>query len=139
MSETKVLKSKYIYIYLLEKKEEAIISQTVTSSNIKIIDPAYSYWQISPNSKILYIAAIFFAFVIPFGFIYVKDLLDTKIHNREDLGKEVKNISVLGEIPRLKNSDKKLIESNDLSILSESFRIIRTNFDYVARGRENNN
>lgn len=128
-----------IYIYLLEKKEEAIISQTVTASNVKIIDPAYSYGQISPNGKVLYVAALFFAFAIPFGFIYVKDLLDTKIHNREDLTQELKNISILGEIPRLKQNDKKLIENNDRSILSESFRIIRTNFDYVKRGREINN
>ena len=126
-----------LYIYLLEKKEEAIISQTVTSSNVKIIDPAYSYGQVSPNGKILYVAALFLGFVIPFGFIYVKDLLDTKIHNSEDLNREIKNISVLGELPRLKSSDKKLIEINDRSILSESFRIIRTNFDYIKRGREN--
>ncbi|MEP5502559.1 MAG: Wzz/FepE/Etk N-terminal domain-containing protein [Algibacter sp.] len=95
-----------IYLYLLEKKEEAIISQTVTSSNVKVIDPAYSYGQVSPNGKILYIGALFFALVIPFGFIYTKDLLDTKIHNKEDLQKEVKNITILGEIPEVLGKKK---------------------------------
>ena len=121
-----------IYLYLLEKKEEAIISQTVTSSNVKVIDLAYSYGQVSPNGKILYIGSLFIAFVIPFGFIYVKDLLDTKIHNKEDLSNEIKNITILGEIPRLKRNDKTLIEKNDRSILSESFRMYIFEFSFCV-------
>ncbi len=124
-----------IYLYLLEKKEEAIISQTVTSSNVKIIDSAYSLGRVSPNGKILYIGALFLGFVIPFGFIYVKDLLDTKIHNKEDLDAIITDTPIIGEIPRLSGSDKLLITKNDRSILSESFRIIRTNFDFVRRAR----
>jgi capsular exopolysaccharide synthesis family protein len=124
-----------IYLYLLQKREEAIISQTVTSSNVKIIDDAYSLGKVSPNGKMLYIGALFLGLFIPFSIIYVRDLLDTKIHNKEDLENEVKTITVLGEIPRVKTSEKSLIERNDRSILSESFRIIRTNLDYVRRGR----
>jgi tyrosine-protein kinase Etk/Wzc len=45
----------------------------------------------------------------------------------------------LGEIPKIKNASKDggslLVAKNDRSILSESFRIIRTNFEYVKRGR----
>lgn len=124
-----------IYLYLLEKKEEAIISQTVTSSNVKIIDSAYSLGRVSPKGKILYIAALFLGFVIPFGAIYTRDLLDNKLHNKEDLDDLVKNITILGEVPRLSGSDNSLITRNDRSILSESFRIIRTNLDFVRRSR----
>lgn len=124
-----------IYLYLLQKREEALISQTVTSSNVKIIDEAYSFGKISPDSKLSYIAALFLGLFIPFSVIYVNDLLDNKIHNKEDLQNEIRNITVLGEIPRIKNSKTSLVKRNDRSILSESFRIIRTNFDYVLRGR----
>jgi len=42
----------------------------------------------------------------------------------------------LGELPRLKGKElSSLVKRNDRSLLSESFRIIRTNFDYVRRGR----
>ncbi len=123
-----------LYLYLLQKKEEAIISQTVTSSNVKIIDTAYSIGLVSPNDRITYIAAIFLGLFIPFSIIYVRDLLDSKIHNKEDLESEVKNITVLGEIPKVKGNI--LVKRNDRSILSESFRIIRTNFDYIRRGRK---
>ena len=93
------------YLYLLQKREEAIISQTVTSSNVKIIDAAYSRGKVSPQGKMIYIGALFLGLFSPFGIIYVKDLLDTKIHNREDLETIIKDITVLGEIPRLKGKD----------------------------------
>ena len=129
-----------LYLYLLQKREEAAISLTATTPSSKVIDQAYSTGSpVAPNKKMIYIGALFLGFLIPFGIIYVSDLLDTKIHNKEDLEREIKNISVLGEIPRvkthLKQTESLLVAKNDRSILSESFRIIRTNFDYVRRGR----
>jgi len=125
-----------IYLYLLEKREEAIISQTSTSPNLKVIDRAYAIGKpVFPDKKLVYISAMFLGFILPFGVIYVSDLLDTRIHNKEDLKREINNITILGEIPKIKNN-KVLVERNDRSILSESFRIIRTNLDYIKRSRK---
>ncbi len=130
-----------LYLYLLEKREEATISLTATSPSAKIIDEAYNSYggPVSPNKQVAYITALFFGFVIPFFIIYARNLFDTKIHNKEDLENEIKNITVLGEIPKVKSGENTLVERNDRSILSESFRIIRTNFDYVKRGRDTKN
>ncbi|MCF7568658.1 polysaccharide biosynthesis tyrosine autokinase [Sabulilitoribacter arenilitoris] len=126
-----------LYLYLLEKREEATISLTATSPSAKIIDEAYNSagGPISPNKQIAYASAIFLGLLIPFLIFYTKNLLDTKIHNKEDLEKEIKNITVLGEIPKVKGNNV-LVKRNDRSILSESFRIIRTNFDYIKRARK---
>lgn len=126
-----------LYLYLLQKKEEAAISLTATSASAKIIDEAYNSagGPISPNKKMTYVSAILLGLLIPFAVFYTKNLLDTKIHNKEDLQGEIKDITVLGEIPKI-NSNKVLVEKNDRSILSESFRIIRTNFDYIKRTRQ---
>ena len=128
-----------LFLYLLQKREEATISLTSTSASAKIVDKAYIPLKVPvfPNKKLVYIAAIIFGLCIPFLIIYIVILLDDKIHNKEDLEKEIKNISILGEIPRLKaKMIDNVINRNDRSILSESFRIIRTNFDYVSRGRD---
>jgi len=80
---------------------------------------------------------MFLGLLIPFGIFYVKDLLDNKIHNKEDIEKTLNNITVLGEIPNLSSKEiDGLIKKNDRSLLSESFRIIRTNFDFVRKGRQ---
>ncbi|PQV47710.1 capsular exopolysaccharide synthesis family protein [Jejuia pallidilutea] len=126
-----------LYLYLLEKREEAAISLTSTSPNAQIIDNAYgSGMPVSPKKSIVYLASIILGLLIPFGIIYTKDFLDNKVHNKEDLVNTLQGITVLGEIPRLTKRDKLLIEKNDRSILSESFRIIRTNADYIRKGRK---
>ena len=123
-----------LYLYLLQKREEATISLISTSPNAKIVDDANStYLPVSPNKTITYMAFVIIGLGIPFGFFYVKDLLDSKIHNKEDLENTIKDITVLGEVPRISGNNKNLIQRNDRSILSESFRIIRTNFDYIRR------
>lgn len=125
-----------LYLYLLQKREEATISLISTSPNAKIVDSAHStYFAVSPNATITYFTYFILGLCIPFGIIYTRELLDNKIHNKEDLLKEFRNTTVLGEIPRLNKGDKTLIERNDRSILSESFRIIRTNADYIRKGR----
>lgn len=125
-----------LYLYLLQKREEAEISQTTTLPSAKIIDSAYSLGKRSTNSGVIFFGAIFLGLLLPFMVIYVADLLDNKIHNKEDLESEIKNIPVLGELPRLAKNDNHLIQKNDRSILSEAFRIIRTNFEFVKRGRD---
>ncbi|WP_194767557.1 GumC family protein [Tamlana sp. I1] len=124
-----------LYLYLLQKREEAEISQTTSVPVSKTIDPAYSLGAIQTNGRIVYFGALFMGLMLPFMFIYVADLLDNKIHNKEDLENEISNISVLGEIPNVKGSEGKLIKFNDRSILSESFRIIRTNFEFLRRDK----
>ncbi|WP_168796647.1 GumC family protein [Cognatitamlana onchidii] len=122
-----------LYLYLLQKREEAEISQTTTLPSAKIIEPAYDLGPVSGNKMVTYFGAIFVGFLIPFLVIYIVDLLDTKIHNKEDLQNEIYTIPVLGEIPNVKGGDKNLIKKNDRSILSESFRIIKTNFDFIRK------
>lgn len=130
-----------LYLFLLQKREEATISLISTSPNAKIVDSAFSSKRgpVSPNKPIIYLAWMIIGLCVPFAFFYIKDLLDTKIHNKEDLEKVIKDITVLGEIPRISGNGKSLIERNDRSILSESFRIIRTNFDYIRRSTNDKN
>ena len=123
-----------LYLYLLEKREEATISLMSTPPNVKIIDRAHaSSTPVFPNKLVMYFSSLLVGLLIPFIIIYVKNLLDTKIHNREDLEGVLNSIAIIGEVPRLSGKEKILITRNDRSILSESFRIIRTNLEYIRR------
>ncbi len=126
-----------LYLYLLQKREEATISLISTSPNARIVDSAHSKGlPVSPNKPIVYLASLIIGCSIPFGVLYLKDILDNKIHNKEDLQEEINNITVLGEIPNFGKKENGLIKKNDRSVMSESFRIIRTNFDYIRKGRD---
>ncbi|WP_394749387.1 GumC family protein [Spongiimicrobium salis] len=134
-----------LYLYLLQKREEAQIAVASTSPKSKIIDFAYvvSNIPVSPQRKVIYLASLILGILIPFGIIYMRILLDNKIHNMHSLEKIVHDVPVLGEIPRLSKKDKKSIVNEDRSVLGESLRMIRTNLDYLLKtnvsGKERRN
>lgn len=121
-----------LYLFLLQKREETSLALAATAPKAKIVDAAYSSKQpVSPKSKIVLLAALILGLVIPFLIIYLRNLLNNKVQSRADLEKEVKEIPVVGEIPRIGRNQKELIEENDRSVLAESFRILHTNLQYL--------
>lgn len=129
-----------LYLYLLQKREEAQITAASSSPKSKVIDRAYSVSNlpVSPKKKIIYLASIILGLLVPFSIIYGHDLLDNKVHSMYSLEKEVKNVPILGELPKLSKNDGKLVVKEDRSVLAESLRIIRTNLDYLLKTKGKN-
>jgi len=120
-----------LYLYLLEKREENAITLAVTQPNAKIIDKAYGgNIPVAPKRKIIYLASLLLGLIIPFGVIYVKFLLDNKVHTRKDIEPLVK-APVLGDIPTSKQEDKIVISDQDRSSVAEAFRLLRTNINFM--------
>jgi len=95
-----------LYLYLLQKREEAAISLAITSANAKVIDPAISSINpVSPNRKIIYLGSLLVGLLLPFSIIYIKNLLDTKIKSRVDIEKNT-SIPFLGDVPKSISSDQ---------------------------------
>src|SRR5690606_30328021 len=63
--------------------------------------------------------------------IYLKNLFNNKVHSQKDMQKAVKSIPIVGEIPKVGRNDDELIVKNDRSVLSEAFRILHTNLQYL--------
>lgn len=122
-----------IYLFLLQKREETEIANAATPSKIKIVDYAYGNdTPVSPKKNIIYLAAAILGLLIPFGILYVRFLLDNKIHTRKEV-EEVVKAPVIGDVP---TSEKTFIEQNDRSVLAEAFRIIRTNINFYLSGNK---
>jgi capsular exopolysaccharide synthesis family protein len=120
-----------IYLYLLQKREENAITMAVTQPSAKIIDLAYgSNLPVSPKRNIIYLAALLLGLLIPFGVIYVMTLLDNKVHSRLDVEGAVR-APVLGDIPNSKSENKIVVSDSDRSSIAESFRLLRTNINFM--------
>ena len=116
---------------MLKKKEETAISLAVAVANAKIIDVAYgSDIAISPKKKIIYLGALLLGLLFPFVVIYLRTLLDTKVHSRKDI-EDVTSIPFLGDIPHFDSGDKIAITSGARTSTAESFRLIRTNLEFM--------
>lgn len=120
-----------LFSYLLKKKEETAISLAVAVPNAKIIDVAYGPNKpISPKRKIVYLAALLLGLIIPFIIIYIKNLLDTKIHSRKDI-EELTTLPFIGDVPHSETNDKIVIGNDSRTSTAEAFRLIRTNLDFM--------
>ena len=126
-----------LYLYLLQKREESQITFASASPKSKIIDRAYgmSAEPVSPKKPIILLAFMILGALVPFSVIYVKDLLDNKVHNKVGLEKIVGNIPVLAELPKISKNEKFLIKSEERSVLAEAMRILRTNIDFILKSK----
>ena len=122
-----------LYLLLLQKQEEAGINLAVTEPSVKVVEYSLSSSSpISPKSNVVYAAALLVGLLVPFGVIYLIFMLDTKIHDKNDIEKIVKNVPIIGQIPEVKDKAHLIFEDpNDRSILAESFRILSSNVRYV--------
>jgi len=119
-----------LYLYLLQKREETAISLAATEPNARVIDMAKAgKLPVSPKKKIIYLAGILMGLLIPFGFIYVNDLLDTKIKSKLDLEGKTQ-IPFIGDIPT-SNDIGELIKSESRTSSAEAIRIVRTNLEFM--------
>ena len=121
-----------LYLLLLQKREEASINLAITNPSIKIVDPATaSNSPLSPKRSIIYLTALLLGIIIPFGIIFICYLFDTKIHRKETIEAELEDITVLSEIPCIANNGV-IINKNDRSTLSEAFRILVANLNFIV-------
>ena len=121
-----------LYLFLLQKREENSLALAVTAPKAKIVDRAFSSGgAVAPNSRSIYLGTVILGLFIPFSIVYLKGVIDNKVRGRADLENLSTDLSILGELPKVKKKEEKLIGINDRSVLSEAFRILITNLQYL--------
>ena len=125
-----------LYLYLLNKREENALTQAITESNARIIDSASgSSAPVAPKTMTIFLASIVLGLAIPMGVFWLLNVTDTKVRTRKELD-EVLTIPFLGNVPRRgnqkgENTDSIIVRENGSDSISEAFRIIRTNMDFM--------
>ena len=127
------------YVALLQKREEAVLNGAILESNLKTLDsPETNYSAIFPQPKSFMLGALLFGLLFPFGIIYGKLSLDTKIHNEEDIQKVIPNIPILGFIPIIDTDEKLDNSASSRSLIAESTRTFVSNMSYLMPRKNEN-
>lgn len=125
-----------LYSFLLQKKLETSISSASTISNSKVIEPALaSEIPMIPDKKKIYSLYFLIGLAIPIGIIALIELLRDKVRNRADVEKYT-HAPIMGEIGHSRNDQTLVITGNNRHFISEQFRIVRTNLQYVIGKNE---
>lgn len=126
-----------LYLFLLERLEEASINNAITETSMQVVEYASSYMNpISMNPKDSYTKAVLYGLAIPLIIIYLMLFFDTKIKSVHDLKTILDPVPNLGELPMIKK-DFILSKKDDNSALSEAFRILSSNLNFVLPVQQN--
>jgi capsular exopolysaccharide synthesis family protein len=129
--------SENLYLFLLQRREEASISYESTLPDTRVINYAYTnFIPVSPKRNIIFLGSIFLGLLLPFIILYILKLLDNKIHTREDIEKISKDFNILGEVPFVEELDS---IGDSRGVFAESSRIIRSNLNYKIDSSNNCN
>lgn len=120
-----------LYLLLLQKREETAINLAMTAPKARVVDYAYAAEKpVSPKKMFTLLGAIIFGLLLPFVYIYLKELLNNKIITKHDVEK-LSTTAIIAEIPTVEKGQNQIIGENDLSPMAEAFRIMITNMNFM--------
>lgn len=120
-----------LYKFLQEQREETAMQQAATVSNSKILEGAYpNNKPIRPNKRAIQLLAIILGIGLPAMYIFFQELVNDKVNTRYDIEK-LTDVPVLGEVGHSYSSSAMIVSKTNRSMVSEQFRIIRSNLQYV--------
>lgn len=119
-----------LYVFLLQKREEASLSMAIATNKARVLNSPELIGQISPKLRITMGIFLVLGLLLPIGFIFVRNMLNTKIVNRSDVEK-LTDIPVITELAH-NSLPEPLFDhhSNDISN-AELFRLLRAKLQFI--------
>jgi len=131
------LNEKY-YSLLTEKKVVYSISNASYTSDNKVLNEAtVPNTPVSPKASMIYGMSIFLSIALSIGFLVLRYITFNQIYNLSDLRSLIpERIGILGSLPKVKDKMENstlFVDKKPKSLISESFRTIRSNLSFVHR------
>lgn len=122
-----------MYMFLLEKRATAIIARANIISDKKVIESPRSIGVVKPKKSKIYNMFLIVGFLFSALIIAIRTMFFSRIESYNEL-KAISEYPIWGEIlfSDFGKSNYIVIEEDLKSPLTESFRTVRTNLDYVG-------
>ena len=125
-----------LFLYLLQQREENALALLMTTPKGTIVNEAYNWSEPVSTPKIaILFAGLIMGFILPFIYLFLKDLLRTKFSTRAEL-EALTSIPVLGEICTEKSNERIVIREGENSSISELFRLVRNNIQFILNNKD---
>ncbi len=119
-----------LYVFLLQKREEAALTMAVTVPKARVLKPADKALQIAPKGGMILFAFFALGLIIPIVLVYLKDLLNTTFSNRMELEK-LTTVPVLSELGHNSTGETILNHASQSDSNAELFRLMRAKLPLV--------
>jgi tyrosine-protein kinase Etk/Wzc len=119
-----------LYIYLLQKREEAGVTNASKLLDSRVIDEAHFGAPQVHNGNFAYALSLIFGMVFPAGLLFIKDSLNNKVSDLYEIEDGVA-APILGELTFQKSQPSIAILDGSRSMFAEQFRTIRTKLHHL--------
>ena len=128
-----------LYLYLLQKREETALAYASTVTDSRLVDsPKTSFLPVKPKRSIIWLGALAAGGILPLLLVNLLFMLNNTVQRRDEIEAATRT-SILGEIGLMRSTqksqdDERIIRMTSRSAVSEQFRALRTNLQYLGDG-----
>lgn len=126
-----------LYTFLLQKRAETNISLASSIPDVQVIDIARPelVFEIGLGRTKIMMIGLTIGLFLPFAYIVLIGFLDNRIRSQTDLEKN-NSVPILGNIMHNPSKSDLIVHENPKSNIAESFRVLRTNLQFMFTGSE---
>jgi tyrosine-protein kinase Etk/Wzc len=126
-----------MYLFLLEKRASTIIARAGIVPQTKVIEAARSLGIVRPDKVKIFYTFILGGLVVAILVVFVRVMFYDRIENADQL-KELTTLPIYGEIIASEKAEQNyvVVDSDPKAAITESFRTVRTNLEYIPAGTE---
>lgn len=119
-----------LYLFLLQKREEASLTMAVTVPKARILNTPDDAAQVGPRTKI--IMAIFFilGLAFPLLIVFIKDMINTSVTSRAQIEK-LTDVPILSELGHNATGEIIINHASNTDTNAELFRLLRTKLQFI--------
>ena len=124
------------YKYLMQRRAEAQILRASNTPDNEVLDEARleRTYLVAPRTSMNYLIAIVIGLLIPALYLFLKNFFNTTVSDRKDVEK-LTHYPIIGQVAQTSSKDPLLVVNNPKSPISESFRSIRTNIEFITQSK----
>jgi len=120
------------YQYLLQKKEETELSLSATIPSFEVVEsPGYNPAPASPKVQLVYLLSLLTGLSLPVGIVFLKEITNSKVREAADAVYITNKGNILGELSHKGLREAIVVEKGKSTNISELFRYIRTNLQFM--------
>lgn len=125
-----------LYIFLLQKQEENALTLAMASPKGQIVDEAYNFVEpVSLSTTMKLAIGFLIGLILPAIYLYLRAIFQTKFSTKEEV-ERMTRIPILGELCTHHGSNNIVVHEGDNSSISELFRLLRTNLQFMLTGKK---
>lgn len=124
------------YKYLMQRRAEAQILRASNTPDNEVLDEARidRTLKVAPRSSMNYLVALIIGLLIPALILFLRDFFNVSVNDRKDVEK-LTNFPIIGQVSQSPDEDPLVVINSPKSPISESFRSIRTNIEFITQGK----